>query len=327
MENKKEGNKKVEDNGNSEEYLKKYLNEADDKKSATKSNYQDDDSDDAFSSNIKANNRASDLQFFSFDCEDLPLGMFYPKGTVVMVRAAQVKEIQAYSMVDDTNFYDIVEKMNDMLGACVRVKYPDGKMGTYRDIKDGDRYYLVFLIRELTFQKGSILSVKTKCDCGEKIEIPLSRQHFEFFKMDDDLEPYFDKNKRVFVLETVSGDIFELGVPTIGLQKSFTEKIVDDYKKKENPNLSFLKIIPFTISNLNKVEDKFINKKLFEFQNMDDNSFQFLNAAVNKMQFGIEKLKSNCDKCGTEVHTEMQFPNGAKAIFIISDAFKTFIKK
>jgi len=319
MEDNKKTNKKEEED-NSEEFLKKYLNETD----VTKPNKN---SNDVFKDNLKSDNRTTDLQFFSFDCEDLPLGIFYPKGTTIMVRAAQVKEIQSYSMVDDNNFYDIVEKMNDILGACVRVKYPDGKMGTYMDIKDGDRYYLVFLIRELTFQKGSVLSVKTKCDCGEKIEIPLTRNNFEFHKMDEDLAPFYNKHKRLFSLETVNGEIFELGVPTVGLQKSFTEKIVNDYKKKENPNLSFLKIIPFTISHLNNVEDKFINKKLYEFQTMDENSFQFLNAAVDKMKFGIEKLKTNCDKCGMEVRTGMQFPGGASAIFVVHDAFKKFIKK
>jgi len=320
-------NKEKKDNGqdeNSEDFLKKYLN---DTESDGSESGRDTNDEEVFSKNVKSDSRATDLQFFNFDSEDLPLGMFYPKGTTIMVRAAQVKEIQSYSMVDDNNFYDIVEKMNDMLGACVRVKYPDGKMGTFRDIKDGDRYYLIFLIRELTFQKGSVLSVKAECDCGEKIDIPLSRNNFEFYGIDDDLEPFFNKNKRLFVLETLNGDIFELGVPNVGLQKSFTEKIVDDYRKKENPNLSFLKIIPFTISHLSKVEDKFINKKLYEFQSMDDNSFQFLNAAVNKMQFGIEKLKGDCEKCGTEVRTDMQFPGGASAIFVIHDAFKKFIKK
>jgi len=311
------------DNGNeesSDEYLKKYLGQADD----SKGNRSDDE---VFANNIKSDSRATDLQFFSFDCSELPLGIFYPKGATIMVRAAQVKEIQSYSMVDDNNFYDIVEKMNDMLASCVRIKYSDGSMGTFRDIKDGDRYYLIFLIRELTFQKGSSLNVKAKCDCGEKIEIPLSREHFEFYDIDDNLAPYFNMNKKLFVLETLGGEVFELGVPNIGLQKSFTERIVDDYRKKENPNMAFLKIIPFTISHLSKVEEKFLNKKLYEFQNMDSESFQFLNAVVNKMQFGISKLKKNCDKCGTEVRTDMQFPGGASAIFIVHDAFARFIKK
>ena len=305
-----------------EEALKKYLED-----SGTNSAPSTNDNE-IFNATIrKDNSTASDLQYFSFPCTDLPLGIFYPNGTTVLVRAAMVKEIQAYSMVDDNNFYDIVEKMNNMLGACVRVKYSDGRTGTYMDIRDGDRYYLIFLIRELSFQKGSVLSVKADCDCGEKCEIPLVRSNFEFHDIDEDLKPYFNKNSRLFEFETVNGGLFELGVPSIGLQKSFTAKIVDDYKKKETPNLSFLKIIPFTISHLTKVEDKFISKKLYEFQNMDNDDFQFLNSAVNKMLFGIEKLKMKCSKCSSEVYTDMQFPGGASAIFVVSNSFEKFIKK
>ncbi len=37
-------------------------------------------------------------------------------------------------MVDDNNFYDIVEKMNGMLQSCIRVKYTDGKVGSYLEV-------------------------------------------------------------------------------------------------------------------------------------------------------------------------------------------------
>ena len=84
------------------------------------------------------NTRASDLHYFAFDIKEFPCALFYPAGTTIQVRSAQVKEIQAYSMVDDTNFYDIVEKMNDMLSSCVRVKYSDGKIGSYLEVKDPD---------------------------------------------------------------------------------------------------------------------------------------------------------------------------------------------
>ena len=107
----------------------------------------------------KDNSKISDLQYFNFDVKELPCGSFYPAGTLFMVRPATVREIQAYSMVDDNNFYDIVEKMNDMLSACVRIKYADGKVASYLDIKDQDRLYLIFTIRELTFQQGSELAV------------------------------------------------------------------------------------------------------------------------------------------------------------------------
>lgn len=69
-----------------------------------------------------------------------------------------------------------------------------------------------------------------------------------------------------------------------------------------------------------------IKSKLKEFEEIDDISFQFLNAAVGKMTFGIKELKKKCS-CGEEVHTDMQFPNGASGIFVIHDAFEAYIKE
>jgi hypothetical protein len=58
---------------------------------------------------------------------------------------------------------------------------------------------------------------------------------------------------------------------------------------------------------------------------MDDVSFQFLNAAVGKMTFGIKELAKEID--GQEVRAEMQFPNGASGVFVVHDAFEAFIKE
>lgn len=305
----------------SEDFLKQYLDETDVNKKSEK--------EDAFVSNIKsdATQRASDLQYFHFDAKDLPLGIFYPHGASIMVRPAMVKEIQAYSMVDDNNFYDIVEKMNDMMASCVRVKYSDGSMGSYLDIKDGDRFYLIFLIRELTFQKGNGLYVKAKCACGESNDIELNRKTFSFWEMDSDLEPYFDNGDKVFYFETINDDIFKVAPPNIGIQKSFTDHIVNEYKEKSAPNMSFLKIIPFTLSDRNNISSEGIKKKLRDFQDFNMESFQFLNAAVDKMKFGIKELKSNCSACGGEVRTDMTFPRGASGIFVDDNSFDKFIKK
>ena len=305
----------------SEEFLKQYLQETDVNQKAS--------SEDAFTENIKsdATERASDLQYFHFDAKDMPLGIFYPNGTSIMVRPAMVKEIQSYSMVDDNNFFDIVEKMNDMLAACVRVKYSDGSMGSYLDVKDGDRFYLIFLIRELTFQKGNGLFVKAKCSCGQDNDIQLGRSSFKFWDMDLDLDPYFDKGEKVFYFETVKGDFFKVAPPNIGIQKSFTDHIVNEYKEKNMPNMSFLKIIPFTLADRNNISSDGIKKKLRDFTDLSMESFQFINAAVDKMKFGIKELSTNCSACGLEVHTDMTFPNGASGIFVDDNSFDKFIKK
>lgn len=300
-----------------EDYLKRHLLDMDPKSTFTT---------DIPQQPVVESSRVTDLQYFNFDIRELPCGQFYPAGTLFMVRPAQVREIQAYSMVDDNNFYDIVEKMNDILQACVRIKYSDGRVASYLDIKDQDRLFLVFLIRELTFQQGNSLTVATKCTCGVENTIELKRENFVFHEIDERLAKFYNKTTGSYHFSAVNGKSFELTPPNIGLQKAFTDYIVKENNEKKSTNLAFLKIIPFMLGGRSSITYDGIKAKLVEFEGMDDISFQFLNAAVGKMTFGIKELKKTCS-CGEEVHTDMQFPNGASGIFVIHDAFEAYIKE
>jgi hypothetical protein len=306
-----------------EDYLKRHLGDMESGKNNAASPFA---SDIPFGQQVVVENtRVEDLQYFNCDIRELPCGRFYPIGTLFMVRPAKVKEIQAYSMVDDSNFYDIVEKMNDMLKACVRIKYPDGKIGSFLEVRDQDRLFLIFLIRELTFQQGNSLTVPAKNSKGEEVQIELTRKNFEFHPIDPVLEKHFNPNKSCYSFETKNGGLFEITPPTIGLQKAFTDYIIKENNDKVSPNLSFLKIIPFMLGGRTSITYDGIKAKLSEFEQMDDMSFQFLNAAVGKMTFGIKELKKDFD--GEEVRAEMQFPNGTSGIFVIHDAFEAYIKE
>ena len=263
------------DNLSEEDYLKKHLEGLETNKKQQHVEVKADSS------------RLSDTQYFSFDTKDFPCGIFYPSGTSMQVRPALVVEIQSYSMVDDTNYHDIVEKMNDMLSACIRVKYPDGTIGSYLDIRDPDRYYLIFLIRELTFQQGSSLSTTKTCTCKNELHIELKRSSFRFYETNEKLNKYFDTTNRCFRFETVNGNVYKLSPPTIGLQKSFTDYIIKENGEKKKINMSFLKIIPFLLYDRTSISIEGIKTKLEEFEKIDDISFQFLNSAVEKLSFGI----------------------------------------
>jgi hypothetical protein len=218
--------------------------------------------------------------------------------------------------------------MNDMISHCVRIKYPNKDVpSTYLDLKDGDRYYSIFLIRELTFQKGSNLISEVSCTCGFDNKIEMSRANFVMHDTPEKIEPFFDTATKKFTFDTANNSHFEIGVPSIGLQKSFTDYILEEARKKKTPNLSFLKIIPFILSDRTSITAEGIDKHLTEFVAMNDDDFQFLNSVVNMMKFGIKDVKKECVECGSEVRTEFTFPNGASGIFVVHDAFDRFIKK
>jgi hypothetical protein len=76
------------------------------------------------------------IDYSQINVDILPAGRFYRRGTRISIRAAKVHEIQSYSMVDDNNFVDITEKMNEILSRNVRFVHPDGTEGSFLDVHD-----------------------------------------------------------------------------------------------------------------------------------------------------------------------------------------------
>lgn len=275
-------------------------------------------------------NNTSTLGYLSVDLNAIPLGNFYKTGTQIKIRAATVAEVQAYSVVDDSNMIDVTEKMNQILSNCVKVIHTNGSVGSYRDIKDGDRIVLIFMVRELTFQQGTNLAKDVKCQCGNPFKIyyratPNSQyqRSFKFYKMNPKLEKYWQKDTKTFKFD-IDGASYHLAPPCIGIQESFFTEIKKNVASEMTPNVSFMKISPYLLWDRVSITEDGIKKKEDEFKNLNMKTFQILNKAVDLMKFGIEHLYSICPKCATEVHTSMSFPGGASGIFIVPDPFTDF---
>jgi len=275
------------------------------------------------------------LDFLSVDLNALPAGIFYKPGTKMMIRAAKVNEVQAYSAIINENLVDVTEKMNEMLSRCVRIKFPNGTIGSYKDIRDNDRIFLIFMIRELTFQKNINLAKDIKCEeCEHEFKIQYRAtptkeypKTFVNWEISEKMKPFFDSNERAFVFK-VNNKVWKLAPPTISLQEDFFNYIRKEVEEKRKPNVAFMKIIPYTLVHLRKISEDGIKAKEKEFKEMKDmEEFQFLNQAVAKMEFGIKELKTTCPSCGMEVHSEFTFPEGAANIFTIPDIFDKFTQK
>ena len=298
-------------------------------------NFISDDKDDVISikkpdmSYLDNNTPSNEYTMIPFDI--LPCGIFYKNGTKLSIRAARVQEVQAYSVVDDKNYLDITEKMNLILSSCVRFFHPNGKQGSYKDIRDGDRLSLIFMIRELTFPGGKNLSKEVVCgNCGKEFKMELRatssdtvEKSFVNHDMPEKLKKFYDPINKVFVFN-IDGIDYNLAPPTIGIQEIFFGDIKNKIQIEKNPNVAFLKLASFLLHDRNNITEDGIKVKEQEFKRMDMKNFQILNQAVNKMLFGIKEMKNQCPECGMEVHTDMSFPTGASNIFVIPDAFDDY---
>ena len=176
-----------------------------------------------------------------------------------------------------------------------------------------------FFENEIKILKDQFKTIK------DDLLFSLKKDNFVYFDIDEKLVKFYNKGTGSYQFTTIHGKSFELTPPNIGIQKSFTDYIIKENNENRTPNLAFLKIIPFMLEGRSSITYEGIKAKLSEFEQMDDVSFQFLNAAVGKMTFGIKELAKEID--GQEVRAEMQFPNGASGIFVVRDAFEAFIKK
>lgn len=261
----------------------------------------------------------------------LPCGLFYKPGTKISIRAAKVQEVQAYSVVDDNNYLDITEKMNGVLSSCIKYVYSNGMQGSYKDVRDGDRLFLIFMIRELTFPGGKNLSKDVTCEnCGHEFKMELRatssdkvQKSFVNMEMPPKLAKFFDSKERVFVFN-INGVDYKLAPPTIGIQEIFFGDIKTKIQTDKNPNVAFLKLASFLLHDRTKITEDGIKAKEQEFKNLSMKTFQILNHAVGLMLFGIKEMKCECPSCGLEVHTDMSFPSGASNIFVIPDAIDEY---
>lgn len=275
---------------------------------------------------------APSVEYSNINIDILPAGRFYKKGTKISIRACKVAEIQAYSMVDDNNFVDITEKMNELLSRNIIFYHPNGTKGSYKDIKDADRIYLVFMIREMTFQGGNTLTKEVTCEkCSKEFNIPFRStpgpagpSTFELHQSNPDIERFFKKNDLVYEL-IHKGVSWRLGPPTIGIQEDFYDEIKRNVQMDKKPNVAFMKIVPYLLHDRASITPEGIKAKMKEFSEMDDLVlFQGLNDVINKMTIGIKGLKMVCPGCGEEVHTELTFPTGASKLFELPNILDRF---
>lgn len=277
-----------------------------------------------------------ELHYLELPISDMPMSMFYAPGTRIEIRPATVGEIQAYSVVNNKNLYDVTTKMNEILSRNVRVFFPDGSQGNYRDLFEGDKIYVITQISRYTMQNVKSLVVDAVCECNEAIKIEIEPKHFEYWECDESVLPYFDEISRQFVFPLMTGIDIHLKPPTIGIQQDIYAYIMDKVLKEVKPNVSFMKCGSWMVTSKKKeLSIKDVEQLEFEYAKLDSDSFEFINECIEKLMFGIKHLVKKCPVCGKEVRTNFMFPEAdsehpggkASALFVKSNAFERLLKK
>lgn len=263
----------------------------------------------------------NDLGYFKVNVKNLPSkGLFYSEDVSISVKPAGVKEIRHWSMIDESDEYSFVQAIDFILGRCVLIKTPK-KILSINDLCEVDRLYLIFTIREYTFNdaKNQVFIDVPYIFANQeyKDSVVITKESLKYFNMPEKLMSFYDANKRAFVIGKERQ--FELRLPTIGVSNW-----IQNYVKKRMQQ--------------NKPFDEFFSKaSLFLMSDYNMSDQEYFNAETESQAWGIEDISnidrftqalSKCatdgfthktEKGGVEVTVPLMFRHGVKSIFLISN--------
>lgn len=281
-------------------------------------------------------NPAYDIGWKNLPMSILPSrGMFYPEGTRIAIRPAEVKEIRHFSGIDEDDRIDIEEKLGMILDSCMRMDFPGEGVVSFKDLKVEDRFFVILAIRDLTFTKGEnmiILIPDTECgkkDCPIKDGFELRTGVLSSYSIDEKIMKYYDKSERCFIFEVKkTGKKIKMGVPSIGVSSKIADFIVYCANKKIEIDESFLKIMPFIIDEWRtSTNDSILSLMNEADEKWSKEEFSIYFELSEMIKIGTKaKAQMDCPKCGAkEVTADISFPKGIRSLFLISDIFSELL--
>jgi len=265
--------------------------------------------------------------YVKLDLANFPSGgQFYREDFEIHIRAARVGEIREFSTLDEENILDVDEKLNSLLVGCTKIMYGNQR-GSYRDVLEEDRIYLILSIRELTFKEGEnklMMPVgKKNCktgSCKAQDSMELRTSNLQFNEQDELIEKYYDFENKCFTVPTKNHGELTIAPPTIGVMRAITDWIRKREQEGKTWDKSSLSILPYIQREWRGFNDKEIFSAITSFQGWDASKFSIVYRLVEKAKIGVKpEFNYPCESCGEEVAVPLTFPGGIKALFIIQD--------
>ena len=262
-------------------------------------------------------------------------GMFYPDGTKIAIRAAEVREIRHFSTIDEDDNLDIEEKLTHIIDRCCRMDFPGEGVVSYKDLKQEDRFFIIMAIRDLTFVKGEnsiILKPYKKCkstpECPFKEGIELRTGVLSSYDLDPQIANYYSEESRSFIfnIKKIEKSI-ELFIPSIGVTQAITSFVQECAKRKVDVDEGFLNIAPFMFNDWRDLTFEVILSKMRESDYWTKEEFSLYFELSERIKMGTKlEVNQKCPVCGDEeVAAKITFPDGIRSLFVISNIFRELL--
>lgn len=263
-------------------------------------------------------------------------GKFYPADFKLSFRAASFDEIKHYSSMDENDILDVNEKIGTVLNSCMRITF-GGKQGSFEDLKEFDKIYMLFAIRDLSMFKhhreNKIFQELSCSNCGENNKKEIENDSLGYFSISDKVMKYYDEIKRGFTFKDDAIGEFTVYIPSIGTLKYVAnyikEKEIEKRKGKGGfYDRQFLTFLQFLVPDWRLLNEDYVAKMYREYSNPDYWSYDkgdFMIDVAERINVTIKPtIEIKCSRCGRTSAPLIFFRRGYRSILSLSDVAERF---
>jgi hypothetical protein len=251
--------------------------------------------------------------------KDLPtMGLFYPDGTEILIRAANGGEIRHWSTLNDADLSTLDDMLNYVIERCVIFK-TTGPYSSWKDIKEVDRFYLILAIREYTFVKGEN---KLQVKVSETKKVDVVKDMISYITLTPDILRFHSEEDKCFVLPFSSGKSMKVDIPSIGVTNWLKTYMQRKQQKQEPIDSDFMNYAPFVIRDWRGLNDTSYEKYVLDSFNWTTEEISCLTEIKDLFRETVDPVIRYTDDGGMEHTAPINFLGGIKSIFIIQGALQ-----
>jgi hypothetical protein len=247
------------------------------------------------------------------------MGMFYPEGTEISIRAARGGEIKHWSTMNDQDTAQL-SQMDDILNyiieKCVSVKMPGILGANWRDLKDVDRFYILLAVREFTFLDGDN---ELMVPISEGKDIPVHKEMIDFIQIPEKIMQYYSSQERCFRFELKGGRIIRMHIPSLGSTQWLKNYAQAKAQAREGFDQDFILYAPMLISDFRNLSQRAYEQMVEESSMWSAKEWSLVAYVRDTLQASAEPQLKYKNDDGQEVRIPLTFRGGLKALFTIQD--------
>ncbi len=261
---------------------------------------------------------AKELGFKNVPLQSLPSqGLFYPVGTKIVIRAATGEEIKHWSTIDEEDGYNIDDMLNFIMEKCVKVVIPKQR-ASHKDLKDIDRFWLIFAIREFTFKDGEnklFADIPTQ-NGSEKVEV--TKDVIKYYEPSEKMMKFYDETERCFKFKfKTTGEEMTLYFPSVGVSSFLKDYRRTKEMQRQPIDEDFAKYSLFLFPDWRGLSVERYEDEQQKSHGWSIQKISLLSKFVDLVKESVNPSMT-VEVGGSEVTVPLNFRGGLKAIFLIS---------